>query len=773
MQWIKTASQGLGIANFSEKLQETLLDFYARIEKIEVFCKQIKDFNEHPKVQTFFTMVILEKLAPEFANVPLNLVFEKFSVEEDRAEHIRYSLHLTKEIQTKRKVDTTAINRILEHFKYFRIIFKSCLTLCEKLLMPLGSKETVWTLLLFVLADPEVSKDLGSKKWSETWDVIEFLASVMGLLVLKNNPRVKIESFLEDFHRVTTYQVLVADFNSKSKIIEDKIPDFHSKEFSLAKYQNEYIRSLKGEALNFLCFLNTSRSAPVTPYITTPLQKEITKKKGMLSYNELNLGTTSNMPSLNEIPAVKNLAMVSEKQLKSPKVKKDIDSLNIIKDHSEMVEWVKSLINEVKLSQFDLEDGSTTQVSTYFFEFLKINYIRQNFQEIAKLFKKIEQKEIEVFIKFYFKVLEILIKNEFSEVEKRDSLQNVLNNKNFMTTLLAFCYELRLFMLKPMHQGLNKEIEKIFDFRYIFDFYKILLNFIQVCYKNLPKLIKVHIVTLEYSILLQELWVKPLPGEEYIPKKIFISEEGINLSVVNTIKQFMVERLYIIALAVDIPEEKTNKIWNSFQKLLQEGFDKESEEVEYQFKYNCHLDVILLSVMYEWIYANKVELHLCNLISAYKDKVLFPHANILEDVKSFGRLNKNILLEAIKDALIAINPRSIQMNSTPPFHRERQKPFRNLSTLDEHLMNNLVKKPLKEVVTGYSAVHRNPTTHTQVTNNSFAFNLFNLGDVKKGEANVSVNEIVPQKEEDEKSEEEENEGNSTPKFGAEPESSKK
>lgn len=699
----------------TEESETKLEEFFREIAGVELRTSKFVSLPENQRMTVFFVLATLEKIAPELESLTLNRIFERGLPEMDRSSAIFFALTNCKIMQLKRKVDTSEIERVRALFDTCRLLHLGLVRIADNFFVHPEDIRQIWSLLLFITATKLEQNDFP--------EVIEFMGTLLVLFLQKKKSDISVDSFLSRFFDHYKYNIDKADIERKTALVKQAVPDILEPEFQVEKYQKKYIDSLGKRSINFLCFLYSVRSTMNSPNITTPVRNLHNSSTHVHPARPFEFRPNKTLKPACFAPST-NQPSSPDRILRSPVIKKEIESLKHTQNHCEMIEWFRREVRNVSLSSINVS-GTQVQISSFFQNYIEVDFVRQSLPKIAALCKNVPPPDEVLFLQFFFQVLESLVKNELVDEAKRQSAERVFKDSSFVVSLFALCYELRMFIKNPARNVKLSEVVTLFDCKSVFDIYKVLLNFINTCYKRLPVLLQAHLHRVEIDILLKELWTKPMAGQDFGPKRIFFSRDELYSTIQAKINQIMNERLCLIAGAMGLLEEEKAHIWATFELLLATGLDGNSKEEDYSFKFDIHLDVLLIATILECRTAAKGYCALKQILDPYDQLVLFPHENMRACIMDFCKKNKEILSMCIKRVHfpteeVKTNPNSTPIRASQP--RERQGPF-----LSDLVLSQITKRSYRDFSSGISTQSDNSLLITPEPRVRTPMRLFDLG----------------------------------------------
>ena len=718
MELIASRASKLSLALSPSSLAD-LHGFYDSLSRIELRNGRFATLPEPHRMALFFVLAALEKVTPEVEGLALHLVFDSLFSETERSSAIFSTLTNCKILQIRRKVDVNEVEKLRGFFDTCRLLHLGLRRIGDNFFVHPEDVRQIWILLMFVTSSLHETQNFP--------EVIEFMGTLLVMFLQKRKTDMSIDGFISRFFEHYKYNIEKAEIERKTEQVKTLVPDLFATGFSIDKYQRLYIESLSGKSLNFLCFLYSVKSAMTSPAIGTPV-RNVHNSSAQVGRGRI-YDFRDAQPRTPKLPSFSNTNSLSimsspEKQLRSPAIKKEIESLKYTQNHCEMVEWFRGEVRNISLKTVVI-GGVSLQVSAFFQDFTEIEFVRQNLPKIGTLFKKVPPAEETLYTQFYYRVLESLIKQELSDDEHRQSVERVFKDKAFMVSLMALCFELRLFIKNPAQRVSLAEIIEQFECESAFNFYKVLLSFINTCYKRLPILLQAHLHRLETDLLLKDLWAKPKPGQDFVPRLLFTSNEELYVSIYAKISQVMSERLHLVTRTLGVSDEEKELIWCSFEYLLAKGFEPGQPESEYSFKFDIHLDLLFLATIYTWKSVNKVYGALNVLLDPYEQYVIFPFENMRESVLEFYKNNKEVLNEAVHKAGLPSCPKKTILNSTPV--RSSEANNRSGSGLFDITLGQLTKRTYREFSAGLSAETTNSLVLTTSNRVGMPMRVFDLG----------------------------------------------
>lgn len=734
MSFIKNGCLNLDLDVSDTGLAE-LERFYRKLASIELSKSHFGDLPEPQRIPVFFLLAALEKVAPELEKLPLNRIFEKSFAETERSCGIFATLSGSKTLQSRRKLDITEIDRLRARFDTFKLLHLGLQRIGDKFFTHPEDLKLVWVLLLFVT---EVQREVPDFEY-----VIDFLGTLLAIVLQRRKPDIDIENFLQRFFDHYKYKITRETFDAREREVRALVPDINSPDLSAETYKQKYSESLGPWSISYLCFLYSVKSTLVSPVVATPVRlahrSSAAMAKSLLSephsqspkvftFTETTFSKTSASP---------------DRQLRSSAIKREIESHKYTQNHCEMIEWLRSETSAATLVSLSLPSGASLLITPFFQGLTKSEAVRQNILKITALFKKVAPLDENQFAQFYFRMLENVLRRDAAEEARRESVERVLSDRSFMVSLFALCFELRLFISNPTRPLRVTESVEQLDCPGVFEFYKVLLAFISVCYRQTPDMLKAHLHRLEVMILLRELWVRPRPGQAFAPRLVFSNPEPLFRKIYGKITEIMGERLCIVVGTLGISEDERERLWSTFELLLTMGFNEASTEADFAFKFDTNLDVLLLATIFEWKAANKVYCSLSQLLESYEESVLFPFDRMRENVLEFSRQNKEVLAAGVARAgLPAFVKKSIP-NSTPV--RSSQAPRKPGALLTDGVLTQMARRSYKDFSAGLSPSSRNALLYTPHSVGGAQMKVFDLGakNSQNSEMQTDISVILP------------------------------
>jgi hypothetical protein len=240
----------------------------------------------------------------------------------------------------------------------------------------------------------------------------------------------------------------------------------------------------------------------------------------------------------------------------------------------------------------------------------------QKFQSSSKPYLSIPSNKLtpDSLLRFFFKVLTELLKNEEKQQELRsetkDQLINVLKNETFYRALLVCCIETVLYV----NNITALEFSEVLDICSVsaFDTWKLMKNFLEFD-SRIPSSLRQHFKSLEAKVISSMAWTEnsPIAGHirAHLSSKKDLTHPAI-LMFCRRVLAYCALRIYDLGNMLNISEEVREDIW----AVMKNGLSEETE-----LFINREMDQIIICTIYGVCKAKGLNVTFNNLISKYTE----------------------------------------------------------------------------------------------------------------------------------------------------------
>lgn len=621
LEIIKTHQPFITIDGIFEKEIITLLNLIAE-KKITNLAipEDIEPQTEQAILFVAYFFAFYEHSPQQSLQEVINLMEPK----ENPHSRLKSLFHHGKKLQNLLNLTNEKFRELQNEFSFLSLYFASLFKFSKfDVVHSLSEKEMKSIWLIFLL----ISEKIEEKNLDDRMNLLMTL--IFSSIFNDENEWEDLKKFNEISEKHVFYKLDREDYASALKTIKFHFNDFGKIGFDncLEKLEKEYLSKHGPFDLDFLAFFSSISTHTLCDIAQTPYNKPSFSQKS--SHNEF-IKVSSQKDELSPNFHTKKYIEATE-LFQSPNLSQAFPSQHSFgdeKDHARefgaIIRWFKEQLKTVNLiskspaSPFDVEFTSES-----FKKYIKTSKIADNLKEaLSILHKKAKSNTIKT-ITFFFSILDRLIFEEVKRI-KEDEIELLLNEKNFLNSVVCFALELN-FVINNQEKLRRDEILEVCNCGYL-DLWKIIYIFNTVFFRKLPSNLAMGIHEIEIEILLKEIWVET-PGNKCLAYSIFSSSNANSDYAITTMMKALLSRVYILCKEANSPSSVNEEIWKLIKTLIFYGMDCSDKTHDISFKTNYHLDILVLSSIYHLYFVKEVHFDLNILLKTYLDKIMFP-ANI-------------------------------------------------------------------------------------------------------------------------------------------------
>ena len=446
-------------------------------------------------------------------------------------------------------------------------------------------------------------------------DLLSFLCSTIKasqdqVKLASDHLKLMIEKFKEHNH-------LRGNYANSSNV--EGILDPNHLIFNIKSISSEYSNKLLPDDIDERDFLmqETGIGSPLKGKDTIVQNSQRFCNKRLLDYeDDENLSINSRLQDI-KFPSLVSNSPYSIKTF--PPCSRMITSYELENWITSHIDSVSSEIPEEVLEKMDSAAGS------YFIDIVEDfkELIKTSFSSITKIQPGFSKPSLQIpptkvtseyVLKFFFKVLLELLKNEERQqeirLENKEQIHNVLKNEVFYRALLVCCIETILYVNNITALEFSEVLEACAVSA--FDTWKLMKNYLEFD-SRIPTALRQHFKSLEAKVVSSMAWGEnsPISGHIrlHLSNKKDLSHPAI-LMFCRRVLAYCALRIFDLGNMLNITEEVREDIW----AVMKNGLSEETE-----LFINREMDQIIICTIYGVCKAKNLNVTFNNLISKYTE----------------------------------------------------------------------------------------------------------------------------------------------------------
>lgn len=606
--------------------------FKVEVSEMELQLKQKESSQQHSlindvlKGNAILILSFLQTKSERAKQVSLQSILKLMISPADPVNSLKSLFETCAAILSVLKLDLPEFIHIQANFSFYLIFYSTLFKFTKiDIMRCLGTEDLRLIWLSFVILAPNLNDNQANTR------LLNLLCTLIFKVIYMNEmtPE-KLNEMNLDFDRELGFKLDISDYNTKHKLIANKLSDFNTPAFNFEKRRQGYIDSLGPHDIDLLIFLSSLETDNNELVTYTPINRRSMSLNSPQSNLRKMVGKSDKAPGNCLLMDRKTAFEKVVEHYQSPEKRiNQNDQNNTVtfgrsesRDHSRELasaaQWYKDQVKSVVLCPIDAEHNDFNLCSQFFKRYTENPEIRERLKEAVREVKQ-KSNDDKNALAFFYCVLDKLITAESSESNKIDLL-NLIRERNFLQSVICFSLDLGALINKTTKLRFE-EVMQMCKCGHL-DVWKIIYSFNKAVGRQLPNTLKMRLSELETDILLRAIWSES--GEQRcLARSMFAATNLYSDLAIKHILRLSAERLFVISTKnFELAHQEV--IWELVKKLLFYGINDEANSTDISFKTNKHLDFLILASVYHVGLKNSKNLKMKDLVSAYFNTVAFP-----------------------------------------------------------------------------------------------------------------------------------------------------